>query len=147
MFEIGRIREQLNGLAFHDGKRTVSLGVVAELFPEKPASEVEIEIRRLEEQLSRHDLILRRGHEEPEELYAVQTLKYRAIDLTWMATGIQWVAKITTVALEMVVPAVVGIWLDQKLHTHFLGLIGIGFSVPLGIWHLVRMTKRERHMP
>jgi hypothetical protein len=85
---------------------------------------------------------LERGREEPEELFAVQALKYRAIDLTWIANGIQWVAKITTVALEMFVPAVIGTWLDQKLGTHFLGVLGLVVGVPLGIWHLMKMTKR-----
>jgi hypothetical protein len=144
MFEIGTIREQLNELAFKDGKRVVSLGFVAELFPETSPTEVEIEVGRLEERLKKHGLLLERGGGEPEELYAVQTLKYRAIDLTWISNGIQWVSKIMTVALEMVVPAVIGMWLDQKLGTQFLGLLGIILGVPLGIWHLVRMTKVTR---
>jgi hypothetical protein len=120
----------------------VLLGNVAELFPHRSPAEVEIELERLAEQLSEHDLALERGREESAELYAVQTLKYRAIDFTWMANGMQWVAKITTVALEMVVPAVIGMWLDQRLETQFLALLGIILGVPLGIWHLVKMTKR-----
>jgi hypothetical protein len=142
MVEIGLIREQLNELAFEEGKRAVLLGHVAELFPHRSAAEVESELKRLAEQLSEHDLALERGRDKPAELYAVQTLKYRAIDLTWMAIGMQWVAKITTVALEMVVPAVIGMWLDQKLETRFYALLGIILGVPLGIWHLVKMTKR-----
>lgn len=142
MIEIGTIRAQLNELAFQDGKRAVSLGFVAELFPDKSPAEVTTEIERLEAQLRKQELILERGREEPEELFAVQALKYRAIDLTWIANGIQWVAKITTVALEMFVPAVIGTWLDQKLGTHFLGVLGLVVGVPLGIWHLMKMTKR-----
>ncbi len=142
MFEIGTIRAQLNELAFRDGKRAVSLGVVEELFPELTPTEVAIEIDRLEERLRKHDLLLERQRGELDELYAVQTLNYRAIDFTWMARGLEWVAKITTVALEMVVPAVIGMWLDQKLGTQFLGLLGIVFGVPLGVWHLLKMTKR-----
>ncbi len=141
MFEIGTIRAELNELAFQNGKRAVSLGFVPELFAEESPAEVEIELTRLEEQLSKHDLLLERGGDEPYELYVVQTLKYRAIDLRWMANGMQWVARITTVALEMVVPVVIGMWLDQKLGTRFLGLLGLIVGVPLGIWHLVRMTK------
>ncbi|MDA1052957.1 MAG: AtpZ/AtpI family protein [Planctomycetota bacterium] len=142
MFEIGTIRAQLNELAFHDGKRAVVIGLVADLFPDKSSTEVETEIKHLEERLRKHDLLLARSREEADELYAVQTLKYRETDLTWMASGIQWVAKITTVALEMVVPGAIGMWLDQKLETHFLGVLGIILGVPLGIWHLVKMTKR-----
>ena len=141
MFEIGTIRAQLNELAFHDGKRRVLLGNIAELFPHRSPAEVETALERLAEQLSEHDLALERGRDESEELYVVQTLKYRAIDFTWMANGMQWVAKITTVGLEMVVPTVIGMWLDQKLQTQYLGLLGIILGVPLGIWHLVKMTK------
>jgi hypothetical protein len=142
MVEIGLIREQLNELAFEDGKRAVSLGIVAELFPQESPAEIELELARLAEQLSKHDLSLERGQEEPEELYAVQALKYRAADLTWMAKGLEWVSKITTVALEMVVPAVIGRWLDQEFGTRFLGVLGLVVGVPLAIWHLVKMTKR-----
>lgn len=141
MVEIGLIRERLNELAFEDGKRAVSLGIVAELFPQRSPAEIEIELARLAEQLSKHDLSLERGREEPEELYAVQALKYRAADLTWLAKGFEWVSKITTVALEMVVPAVIGTWLDQKFETRFLGVLGLVVGVPLAIWHLVKMTK------
>lgn len=142
MFDIGTIREQLNERAFESGSRAVCLGAVSELFPDNSPIEVEVELQRLGEQLGNRDLILERGREEPEKLYVVQKLKCREIDLTWMANGMQWVAKITTVALEMVVPGVIGMWLDQRLETQFLGLLGIILGVPLGIWHLMKMTKR-----
>ncbi|MEO8495077.1 MAG: AtpZ/AtpI family protein [Planctomycetota bacterium] len=144
MFEIAAIREQLNELAFQNGERAVSLGFVSELFPNESSAEVEIELRRLDENLRKHDLLLERRGDELDELYAAQTLKYRAIDLTWMASGMQWVARITTVALEMVAPAVIGMWLDQKLGVQFLGVLGLIFGVPLGIWHLLKITRHDR---
>jgi len=85
--------------------------------------------------------MLERRRDQPQELYVVQKLKYRDTDLTWLAKGMEWVSKITTVALEMVVPAVIGAWLDQHFETSFLGVLGLVVGVPLGIWHLVKMTK------
>jgi hypothetical protein len=58
-----------------------------------------------------------------------------------MAQAIEWVSRITTVALEMVLPGILGQWLDTKLGTRFLGLIGFAVGVPFGIWHLLRMTR------
>ena len=58
-----------------------------------------------------------------------------------MAVTIQWVAKITTVALEMFLPAVLGGYLDRRFGTGYLALVGLVFGVVLGIWHLLQMTK------
>jgi Putative F0F1-ATPase subunit Ca2+/Mg2+ transporter len=143
VFDIPSIRDQLNDLAFENGKRSVSIGVVSKLFPDDPSSEVTSQLEQLEQQLRKNDLTLERRGNNAKELFVVQSLKYREPDLTWMAIGMQWIAKITTVALEMVLPAVIGMWLDQKLGTQFLSLLGIVVGVPLGIWHLTRMTSRS----
>ena len=58
-----------------------------------------------------------------------------------MALAIQWVAKITTVALEMFLPAVLGGYLDRRFGTGYLALVGLVFGVVFGIWHLLQMTK------
>lgn len=58
-----------------------------------------------------------------------------------MALAIEWVSRITTVALEMVLPGILGAWLDGKWGTSFLGLVGFAFGVAVGLWHLLRMTK------
>ena len=58
-----------------------------------------------------------------------------------MAAAVQWVAKITTVALEMFLPAVLGGYLDRRFGTGYLALVGLVFGVVLGIWHLLQMTK------
>lgn len=50
----------------------------------------------------------------------------------------QWVAKITTVALEMFVPSVIGAYFGQGW-----ALLGLAVGVTVGIWHLVQMTKRQ----
>jgi hypothetical protein len=53
----------------------------------------------------------------------------------------EWVSRITTVALEMVLPGLAGTWLDDRWGTGFLGLLGFALGVTLGIWHLLQMTR------
>jgi hypothetical protein len=62
-------------------------------------------------------------------------------DLSVIAIAYQWVSRIITVCLEMVLPGLLGVWVDQKLGTRILFTLG-GFAVgmTLGIWHLIRMT-------
>ncbi len=52
----------------------------------------------------------------------------------------EWVTKITTVALEMVVPGLLGGWLDAKFGTGFIALAGFALGVSGGIWHLLIIT-------
>ena len=52
----------------------------------------------------------------------------------------QWVSKIITVAVAMLLPAVVGMWLDRQLGAGFLALTGLIVGVPVGLWLLLRMT-------
>ena len=56
------------------------------------------------------------------------------------AVAVQWVSRITTVALEMVLPGLLGMWADNRWGTSYLVLLGFGFGVTLGIWHLIKMT-------
>ncbi len=53
----------------------------------------------------------------------------------------EWVAKITTVGLEMVIPAVGGGYLDRRLGTNYWALMGLVLGVVMGMWHLLQMTK------
>ena len=57
-----------------------------------------------------------------------------------MALAIEWVSKITTIALEMVLPGLAGMWLDKRWGTQFLALAGFALGVTVGIWHLLKMT-------
>lgn len=57
-----------------------------------------------------------------------------------MAQAMEWVARITTVALEMVLPGLAGVWLDKQLATGVFALIGFGLGMVVGIWHLLVMT-------
>jgi F0F1-type ATP synthase assembly protein I len=58
-----------------------------------------------------------------------------------MALAMEWVAKITTVGLEMVLPGVGGHYLDARLGTKYWTLIGFGVGMVVGFWHLMQMTK------
>jgi hypothetical protein len=53
----------------------------------------------------------------------------------------EWVAKITTVGLEMALPAIGGGYLDHKLGTTYWALVGVILGVVLGMWHLLQMTR------
>jgi hypothetical protein len=53
----------------------------------------------------------------------------------------EWVSKITTVALEMVLPAIGGRYLDQRLGTKYWALAGLVLGFTVGMWHLLQMTK------
>lgn len=57
-----------------------------------------------------------------------------------LALATEWVARITTVSLEMVLPGLAGQWLDDRWGTRFLGLVGFGLGLTGGIWHLLVMT-------
>jgi F0F1-type ATP synthase assembly protein I len=53
----------------------------------------------------------------------------------------EWVAKITTVALEMFLPAVGGRYLDQHFGTRYWALVGLVLGLTFGMWHLLQMTQ------
>jgi len=58
-----------------------------------------------------------------------------------MAEALDWVSRITTVALVMVVPGVAGMWLDRRWGTKFVGLMGFAVGLPAGMWLLFQMTR------
>lgn len=58
-----------------------------------------------------------------------------------MAQAMEWVAKITTVGLLMVLPAVGGQYLDSRLGTSYWTLIGLCVGVVAGIVHLLQITR------
>jgi hypothetical protein len=60
-----------------------------------------------------------------------------------LVVALEWVAKVTTVALEMVVPGIVGAWLDKRFGTTFITLLGLALGVTVGIWHLLVLTRTE----
>jgi len=60
-----------------------------------------------------------------------------------MAAAMQWVHRITTVVMEMVLPGIFGVWLDKKWGTNFVGLLGFALGLTTAIIHLLQMTKLE----
>lgn len=60
-----------------------------------------------------------------------------------MAAAMEWVARITTVALEMVLPGIAGQWLDGRWGTAWLGPAGFVFGLIAGMVHLLTMTRAE----
>ena len=62
----------------------------------------------------------------------------------------EWVAKITTVGLEMVLPTIAGRYLDRYLGTSYWVVIGLIVGLAVGFWHLMQMTRSppdERRPP
>ena len=58
-----------------------------------------------------------------------------------IAKAYHWASRIVTVCLEMVVPGLVGLWVDRQLGTVVLfGVTGFAVGMTIGIWHLLRLT-------
>ena len=64
-----------------------------------------------------------------------------------MALAMEWVAKITTVGLEMVLPGIGGHYLDERLGTGYWAPIGFVVGLVFGLWHLLQMTKPRTKPP
>lgn len=143
VLDIDHIRTELNELPFKDGVREVFVGKISKMFDEESEEAIAKHLARFEQELRSHTLMLTRHEDDRDALFVVQELRALAPDVSWMAEGMKWVSKITTVALEMVLPGVAGLWLDNRLGTRFLALLGFAFGVPLGVWQMIAMTKRN----
>lgn len=56
-----------------------------------------------------------------------------------------WISRVLTVSLEMVVPGLIGIWLDSRWDSSpWLTLAGFAVGMPFGFWHLLAMTRTPR---
>jgi ATP synthase protein I len=60
-----------------------------------------------------------------------------------LAVAMEWVTKITTVGLEMVLPAIGGAFLDKRIGTNYWALIGVVVGMVVGMWHLLQMTRKK----
>ena len=143
-FDMAVVRRHLNELQFEHGTRRLRIGLVSDLLATQSSGEIEPVLQRLREQLAIHELGLERAPDNADELWIVQSLRHRPTDVNAMARAMQWVSRITTVAFEMVVPAVLGTWLDSRWGTSYFALVGVMIGVPLGLWHLLIMTKVSR---
>jgi len=62
-------------------------------------------------------------------------------DRSPLALAMGWVSRITTICLEMVLPALLGYWADQWLKTKMLFLVlGVIVGFSLGMWHLIKLA-------
>jgi len=62
-------------------------------------------------------------------------------DRSPLAMAMAWVSRVTTISFEMVLPGLLGYWVDQKLGTDPLFLvIGVVLGLIGGMWHLVGLT-------
>lgn len=60
-----------------------------------------------------------------------------------MALAMEWVAKITTISLEMVLPGIGGSYLDELWGTKYLAITGFGLGMAVGLWQLILLTNRN----
>jgi ABC-type Mn2+/Zn2+ transport system permease subunit len=58
-----------------------------------------------------------------------------------IGVAFEWVGRILVVVVVMVVPGLVGQYLDDRFGTGFLALVGFGGGLCLGIYSLLIMTK------
>lgn len=66
-----------------------------------------------------------------------------AHDRSAMAKAMQWVSRILTVSLEMVLPGIAGVLADQYLGTLIVfTLIGFALGFTAAGWHLAAMTRQ-----
>lgn len=60
------------------------------------------------------------------------------------ALAMEWISRITTISLEMVLPGVIGYWIDLRLGTKVVFLIlGVILGFVGGIWQLIKLTKQN----
>ncbi|MBN1910796.1 MAG: AtpZ/AtpI family protein [Pirellulales bacterium] len=62
-----------------------------------------------------------------------------------MAQAMGWVSQVTTIGLEMALPALAGHWLDQRLGTKLVFLLlGTVLGFATGMWHLLKLADANK---
>lgn len=63
-------------------------------------------------------------------------------DRSRQAIAYSWASRIISISFEMVIPGLVGVWLDRKLETKFVFTVaGFGIGLTLGMMHLLRIAR------
>jgi len=57
-----------------------------------------------------------------------------------MAIAAHWASQITGMAFEVILPVVIGRWLDQRWGTSVWTMVGAVLGPVLGFWHLLTLT-------
>jgi hypothetical protein len=61
-----------------------------------------------------------------------------------LAAAMEMASRVTAIAAQMVVPPVLGHWLDGRLGTDVLfAAVGAIFGLASGIWSLIQITKTK----
>lgn len=61
------------------------------------------------------------------------------------AVAYEWTARITSISLELIIPILVGVWLDQWLHlTPLFLIVGVTLGFVTATLSLIRLTKPPR---
>jgi hypothetical protein len=70
-------------------------------------------------------------------------------DRSRQAIAYSWASRIISISLEMVVPGLVGLWLDRKLkaRVQVFTIAGFGLGLALGILHLMRIAQPKQGPP
>ena len=64
------------------------------------------------------------------------------------AIAYHWSSRIISVSIEMVLPGVLGHWLDQRFGTRVLfTILGFGFGLVLGMYHLIQISRTMNNNP
>lgn len=65
-----------------------------------------------------------------------------------MVVAMNWVSQITTIGLEMSLPALGGNWLDNRWGTSpWLVCVGAVIGFALGMWHLMQLARTSSNTP
>lgn len=64
-----------------------------------------------------------------------------------VGAAMEWVARIVAAGLIMVLPGLGGNWVDQKIGTHFVALIGFAFGIALSLFYLLTITRNKTTTP
>ena len=64
-----------------------------------------------------------------------------------IAVAMGWVSRVLAISLEMVLPGILGQWLDARLGTKFLVLVGFGLGISLALWHLTHLGQKPEKRP
>lgn len=62
-----------------------------------------------------------------------------------MARGLDIVARVMAAAMMMVVPGLLGQWLDEKLGTAFLVLLGFALGIGVSVYYLILITRPTKN--
>jgi hypothetical protein len=58
-----------------------------------------------------------------------------------MAEALNWVSRITSIGLMMVLPAIGGRWLDGRRGTEHWAVVGLVLGVAAGLWQLMQIAR------